>query len=84
MSKVHLFVQPDGEVLSIYQEEFPLISLGKESIKRASDVEPEDDGTWSVLFRHKGKKVNGFKTRSQALAYEVAELDKDLRGGCVK
>ena len=41
-----LLVKPDGTVLAIYDEMIDLSVLGRPTITRASQVEPDDQGCW--------------------------------------
>lgn len=71
-------VDGQGKVRFIYDEKLieRFKDKGKVSIKRASYVEPNEDGSWYVdLGPVKGPRVEGFKTRSDALAYEVEYLN---------
>ena len=66
-----LVVSKTGEVRSIYQEKLDLRLLGPAQITRASTVEPELDGTWTVdLGLSNGPRLAGYKKRSEALEAE--------------
>ncbi len=68
---MQLVVKPDGAVRCIYNEVIDLHAIGKPVIRRASHVEPTDDGQWMAdLSPVGGPKLGPFATRSQALAAE--------------
>jgi len=75
-----LYISPCGDCAAIYDETLDLRSLGRPEISRASHVEPTTDGHWtadlSPVTGHSGPLLGPFKTRSQALAAEVAWLDE--------
>ncbi len=72
-----LVVAPDGQVRTIYSEEFPLENLGRPRIVRASVVEPDDEGRWHADLRPLlGPVLGPFDRRSEALAAEVAWLEE--------
>ena len=43
---LELVVQPNGGVRCIYNEDINLSALGRVQIRRASHVEPSDNGRW--------------------------------------
>jgi hypothetical protein len=57
-----------------------LKGLGKVSIRRASHVEPEEDGWYADMSPVGGPKLGPFSTRSRAIQSEVQWLqrNKDL------
>ena len=72
---IYLVVRPDGSAQSIYQESISLRPLGALSIRRASHVEPIEDGRWITDLSISGGPVLGpFETKSQALEIEVEWL----------
>jgi hypothetical protein len=74
---MQLVVAPDGSVRAIYSEEIPLGALGPPRIVRASSVEPDRDGRWHADLRLLlGPVLGPFERRSEALAAEVAWLEK--------
>lgn len=70
-------IMPDGTLGFIYSDELqPLLSLGTPTVRRASHVEPNEDGQWTADMGPSGGGLLGpFKLRSEALAAEVAWLD---------
>jgi hypothetical protein len=73
---MQLLISPDGMVRSIYTEEINLATLGSLSIIRASHVEPDQEGGWLAdLGPVGGPILDGFSTRSQALAAEHSWLE---------
>jgi hypothetical protein len=64
-----------GDVQSIYGEEFDFACLGEVQIRRASFVEPDDQGRWFAdLSPMGGPKLGPFTKRSAALDAEVQWL----------
>lgn len=87
MSKPEVYsIDETGGILTLYSDE--LVALGEMKISRASNVEPDESGKWYVqlsddpaLGEHKGKIIgNGFTTRAEALAFEVAWINKNILG----
>lgn len=85
MAKLTLRITPQGEVQGIYTDDFEFSRLGKPHIRRASHVEAEPDGMWSVdLTPVGGPKFlvhpdTGlpFVKRRDALAFEVEWLERN-------
>jgi hypothetical protein len=74
---MHLVVDPEGRVRSLYSEAIDLAALGSLAITRASSVEPDGDGRWHADLRAVNGPVLGpFERRSEALAAEVAWLEE--------
>ena len=72
---MELVVGQGGDVRTIYAETLDLRFLGRASIRRASHVEPDDDGQWRAdLTPVQGPMLGPFSTRGQALEAEVAWL----------
>ena len=72
-----VLVQPDGTVRAIYQEEIDLAVLGRPTITRASQVEPDDQGRWLADLKPVGGPVLGpFDRRSEALEAEHDWLER--------
>ena len=72
-----LIVGPGGRARAIYSEEIGLDSLGPCVVTRASHVEPGADGLWHVdLSPVSGPALSGFSRRSEAVAAEVAWLER--------
>jgi len=73
---MRLYIAPDGNCTSIYDEALDLHSLGTARIERASHVEPTSEGHWTADLRPVGGPTLGpFTTRSQALQAELAWLE---------
>lgn len=82
-----LRIAPDGEITFIYNDDLAgLLTLGQAEISRASHVEPESTGGWSAdMSPVAGPKLTGFELRSEALAAEVAWLNREvIEGGHVQ
>lgn len=74
---MHLIVDPGGLVRAIYSEAIDLRVLGVPAIRRASHVEPGDDGRWTADLRPVGGPILGpYDRRGAALAAEVAWLEQ--------
>jgi hypothetical protein len=74
---MHLVVTPQGEARCIYGEEIDLRTLGTLTIRRASHVEPSDDGRWLADLSPVGGPVLGpFDLRTDALSAEVSWLEQ--------
>jgi hypothetical protein len=70
-----LVIDNAGEVRCLYGEEIPLARLGALTIRRASRVEPDDQGRWRADLAPAGGPVLGpFARRSAALAAETRWL----------
>jgi len=74
-----IFIGPDGKIVSIYNDNVDLSSVGKVKIRRASHVEPDKNGKWVAdLSPVGGPKLGPFKRREDALRAEVVWLEKNL------
>ncbi len=74
---MQLVVEQSGTVRCIYGEDIDLHSLGSPHIRRASHVEPTDDGQWTAdLSPVGGPTLTAFPNRSQALAAELRWLEE--------
>ena len=74
-----LAIAPDGVVTAIYSDSLAdLLSEGRTEIKRASAVEPTQDGTGWLATMTDGSILGPFKLRSAALAAEVEYLEARL------
>lgn len=75
---IDLVVGTDGNVRSVYNEDFDLRSLGTVDIQRASHVEPiegDEQGRWKAdLTPVNGPILQPFDTRSEALEAEAEWL----------
>ena len=68
---MQLVIDPRGSVRCVYSEDLDLHALGQASIRRASHVEPTDDGQWTADLSPVGGPILGpFPVRSQALEAE--------------
>jgi hypothetical protein len=68
---MQLRVELGGVVRCLYSEALDLLSFGVASIRRASHVEPDDDGKWYAdLSPVHGPRLGPFLLRSQALDAE--------------
>ena len=66
-----------GGVRAIYTDGFNWQTLGKTLIQRASQVEPDHLGLWwADLGLSNGPKLGPFAKRADAIAAEVAWLEK--------
>lgn len=73
---MQLIITSRAECRCLYDEEIPLSSLGKLSIRRGSHVEPDETGQWwADLSPVEGPKLGPFENRSAALAAEVEWLE---------
>ena len=69
---MELVVQADGSLRCLYDETVDLSALGQVTIRRASYVEPTDQGQWEADPSPVGGPILGpFALRSEALAAEV-------------
>jgi hypothetical protein len=69
---MELVVQADGSLRCLYDETVDLSALGQVTIRRASYVEPTDQGQWQADLSPVGGPILGpFALRSEALAAEV-------------
>ena len=76
-STLELFIATDGDTRCLYGETLNLASLGSLSIERASHVEPDDRGRWTVdLSPVGGPTLGPYLTRSHALAVEAEWLTR--------
>ena len=70
-----LVIQPDGTVRTIYDETIDLRAIGTLEIRRASHVEPTNNGCWTAdLTPVHGPVLGPFSLRTEALAAEVQWL----------
>lgn len=72
---MELLVHADASLRCLYDEAVDLSALGQVTIRRASYVEPTDQGQWQADLSPVGGPVLGpFALRSEALAAEVEWL----------
>jgi len=77
-----LIIDPGGVATCIYGEEIELFTLGTVSIRRASNVEPDDTGNWWADMAPSGGAMLGpFARRSEALVAEAQWLSTYLGRG---
>ena len=68
----------DGNIETIYGEELTLSELGKLNITRASHVEPNAEGKWTVdMSPMDSEKFGNYDKRTDALNAEVEWLKKN-------
>jgi len=73
-----LSITPKGDIRGIYTDDFPWLELGKTLVQRASHVEPDHLGLWwADLSMSGGPKIGPFARRSDAIAAEVAWLERN-------
>ena len=73
---MQLLIDADGTVRCVYAEAIDLTSLGTPSIRRASHVEPDQQGQWwADLSPVNGPCLGPFAARSLALDAEQAWLE---------
>jgi hypothetical protein len=71
-------IDRNGGVRAIYSDGFNWQALGKPLIQRASQVEPDQLGLWYVdLTLSNGPKIGPFARRADAIAAEIAWLEKN-------
>jgi hypothetical protein len=70
-------IDTQGNVRGIYTDDFPWLELGKALVQRASNVEPDHLGLWwADLSLSNGPKIGPFARRADAIAAEIAWLEK--------
>lgn len=75
---MQIVIEPDGTARTIYSETIDLGEIGSLSIRRGSHVEPTADGKWTAdMSPVNGPVLGPFDTRSEALAAEVAWLERN-------
>src|SRR2546423_10935236 len=76
---MELRIDAHGQVVCVYGEAIDLSALGTLAIRRASHVEPDDQGRWwADLGTVGGPSLGPFDRRSEALRAEAAWLDEHL------
>jgi hypothetical protein len=83
MTEVYCF-DTGGTMTGLYSDRNA--DLGKQHIRRASNVEPDQNGKWYVELSndplngvHAGKLIgSGFATREAALEFEVEWINKNI------
>jgi hypothetical protein len=68
---VQIVVQPNGSIRCVYEEQIELSRLGNLAVRRASHVEPNEDGCWIAdLSPVSGPMLGPYEKRSAALQAE--------------
>ncbi len=80
---MELVITAEGTARMMYQEELDLSTLGQAYVKRASHVEPDDQGLWwADLKPVDGPTLGPFQRRNEAVRAEidwiVGQLAKSL------
>jgi hypothetical protein len=79
VQQMQMVVGTDGTVCFVYDERLDLACLGPLQIRRASHVEPDEEGRWwADLSPAKGPVLGPFDRRSVALAAEAAWLERHV------
>ena len=79
MNSLPLEISAAGEIHALYHDQIPWKSLGSCSIRRASHVEPTEEGTWCAdLAPVHGPCLGPFATRGDALQAEQEWLSRHL------
>lgn len=72
-----IVIAPDGTARCVYDEAVDLRALGPLELRRASFVEPDEQGRWHAeLSPVAGPVLGPFEQRSAALAAEARWLDE--------
>ena len=72
---MELIFESSGSARCVYSDTFPLASIGRLRIERASHVEPNDKGEWIAdLSPASGPRLGPFSKRTDAIAAEVQWL----------
>jgi len=74
---------PEGKAFMLYTEVIDLSNLGSYSHRRASHVEPTENGSWRADLSPIGGPILGpYPKRSEALTAEVIWLEVHLMEVC--
>jgi hypothetical protein len=80
---VQLVVQVDGTIRCVYGEQIELSRLGNLAVRRASHVEPNEDGCWIAdLSPVSGPMLGPYEKRSAALQAEKKWLLVNWLANC--
>ena len=72
---MEMVISPGGIARCVYAEDLDFAALGGVEVRRASHVEPDEEGCWRAdLSPVSGPVLGPFGRRSEALAAEVAWL----------
>jgi hypothetical protein len=75
---MQLVVEPNGNIRCVYAELIDLASLGVLTIRRASHVEPDEEGRWwADVSSVQGPLLGPFAQRSLALVAEQIWLEQN-------
>lgn len=77
---MQLTIKPGGDAIGLYSEEIDLESVGKIHIQRASYVEPVGRN-WFVFMADGCTEKGPFNKRSEALTWEVSEVQRRIDNG---
>ena len=78
---MEVIIHHNGNITTLYDEVLDLRPLGRPSIERASQVEPDHEGRWTAQLIG-GPRLGPFDRRSEAIAAEIAWLEANrLSGG---
>ena len=78
---MELIIDSGGEIHCLYSETIELSRLGQLQIRRASHVEPDEQGSWwADLAPVQGPKLGPFARRSEALEAETWWLSSTMSG----
>ena len=73
---MEIIIKPDGQLCCLYDEALDLHVFGRLEIRRASRVEPDENGRWHAdLTPVQGPVLGPFDRRSEALTAERRWLE---------
>ena len=73
---MHIVIKPSGIFIGIYYDSFDYGVLGRPQIRRASHVEPADNGQWTAdMTPVDGPVLGPFDKRREALDAELEFLN---------
>jgi len=78
-----IVIDTDGDLSFLYHDDLQpiMLTLGEATIKRASMVEPTDDGLWTAdMGPSDGPVLGPFVTRAEALDAEEDWLHRNVLG----
>lgn len=87
MKEITIKVDPDGNVLLLYDDAMRLESLGKKQVVRASNVVFVEDRQRWIIVKPDGTQIgeeDGYFNRLQAIADEIRILSEELSDGHIK
>ncbi len=75
---MELLIKPTGSAACVYGEDIDLATLGRLTIRRASHVEPTEDGRWTAdMSPVSGPVLGPFDRRYEALDAERVWLSQN-------